>query len=190
MANTEHEISSNNFEHVLSQRMFNSNSEKSFMDKLFSKEDALRIRQLMRKDPLAREDLLELLNLLGGVEAKLVNLSEWDRYVSLKFFVWVREFIKINMFLFDYEQSLARNPGKKRSHTVDLFLENNKRLMEHNTKFLIDLYLALNRTTLSLGGTGFLESLKTKFELAYAQPQGVHQPEQKGILSGFFKSSK
>ena len=40
-------------------------------------------------------ELLELLYMCIGTEAKLVNLSDWDRYVVLKFFVWIREFIKV-----------------------------------------------------------------------------------------------
>ena len=178
-----------NFEGTLGQQMFSRASEKTFIEKLFAKEDAERIRTLMKKDPLAREDMLELLNLLSGVEAKLVNLSEWDRYVTLKYFVWVRELLKINMFLFDYEESLKKS-GKTQSKRAQMLMENNKRMMEHNNKFLIDLYLNLNRTTLSLSATGFLEVLKNKFELLGGQSSSnlpVADPKSGGFLSGLFK---
>lgn len=177
-----------NFEAALGQRLFTGNAEKTFLDKILSRKDAERIRDLMRKTPLQREDLLELLNLLSGVEAKLVNLDEWGRYVTLKYFVWIREFIKINMMLFDYKDESEKNQVLRLNDRSRRLLDNNIRLMEHNTKFLIDLYLNINRSTLSLGGSAFFETLKNKFEIGYNQPAATPVNKQDaGFFGNFLK---
>jgi hypothetical protein len=72
-------------------------------------------------------------------------------------------------------------PVFKLSENTGQIFENNMRLLEHNIKFLVDLYFNLARTTLSLGGTGFLEALKNKYEMVYDyrdqnQPQPQKQP--------------
>lgn len=57
--------------------------------------------------------------------------------------------------------------------------DNNMRFMEHNIKFLVDLYFNLARSTMSLGATGALELLRSKFEIAYADPnKHSMQPDQ------------
>jgi len=75
--------------------IFSGQAEKTFIDKLFAKEDVEKIRELIKKPKLTRSELLELLYLISANEAKLVNYSGWDRYIALKFFVWIREFIKV-----------------------------------------------------------------------------------------------
>lgn len=66
--------------------------------------------------------------------------------------------------------------------------ENNVKLMEHNLRFLVDLYLNIGRTTLSLGGTGILELLKNKFEFAYpSMNTGTEQPMEKKQTGWFRK---
>lgn len=182
--------------------------DKSFLDKLLAKEDVDRLRELTKKPKLCREDLLELLYLLTSTESKLLNLGEWDRYIMLKFFVWIREFIKIAELLYDYQDDLKRkehlcntckkyNDDVKNKCTCITFtpsaqltprckqlLYNNERLIEHNAKFLIDLYLNIGRTTLSLGGTGFLETLKNKYELVYPAGTGVNTPQVENKTGG------
>jgi hypothetical protein len=37
-----------------------------------------------------------------------LNYSDWDRYIILKFFVWIREFTKVCEILYDYEDELKR----------------------------------------------------------------------------------
>lgn len=178
------------FEENLQHGLFNTTSEKTFIDKVLAKQDVDKIRELIKKPKLTRSDLLELLYMLSSTESKLVNYGAWDRYVILKFFVWIREFVKVAEMLYDYQDDLKKkeNSCKNCNNTKvkctcknDLkftpqivltemtkkLLFNNERYIEHNAKFLIDLYLNISRTTLSLGATGFLETLKNKFELAY-----------------------
>lgn len=161
-------------EEAIARKMMEGTPEKTFIDKILGKADTDRLKELVQKDPLARRDLLEILYLLGATESKLVNYSDWDRYIMLKFFVWVREFVKICELMYDYEEEITQ--GKmKLSPTAAQILKNNQRLMQHNAKFLIDLYLNMSRTTLSVGGMGILELLKNKFEISYPQANSAGQ---------------
>lgn len=65
-------------------------------------------------------------------------------------------------------------------------LENNRSMLEHNTKFLVDLYMNIARTTLSIGATGFMEIIKQKFEISYPQGMGMMQ-QNEDKSGGLFK---
>jgi len=169
------------FEQQLSKGMFNSDKEKTFIDKLLAKEDVNRIRELIRKSRLNREDLLEVLYLISGNEAKLLNYSEWDRYVVLKFFVWIREFIKAAELLFDYIDHLE-DLDEPVDKDMEQLLDNCQRLIEHNAKFLIDLYLNIGRTSLSIGATGIMEMLKNRYELYYDTKTQVGTGDKGGFM--------
>lgn len=168
----------------LNEAVFNSNKEKTFIDKLLAKEDLQRIRELMQKTPLNRSEMLELLFMLSGASAKLQNYSQWERYVILKFFVWVREFAKIAEILFDYKEQLDAEEAAGRIHLTKhakQMIQNNISQIEHNTKFLVDLYLNISHTSLSLGGSGFMELLKNRFEMSYTQSDKPVVQKQMGV---------
>lgn len=180
-------------EEALQKSIFTGQNERTFISKLFAEKDVQDIRELMKKEKLTRSELLELLYLISANEGKLVNYSGYDRYIILKFFVWIREFIKIAEVSFDYSDDLKKRLQTcvtcKRIITDDTTIKdkctcetprryfisdrtkqlifNNERSIEHIAKFLIDLYLNIARTTLSLGATGFIETLKNKYEIAY-----------------------
>lgn len=81
--------------------------EKSFIDKLIARRDIESIKKLIKKPDLTREELLEITYNLSSSELKLVNLSEWDRYVILKFGgVWIGQFVKMAELLYDYKEYL------------------------------------------------------------------------------------
>lgn len=211
-------------EQELARAIFNNPQEKTFIDKIFAKDDVTSVRELIKKPRLTREQLLELLYLLSANETKLLNYSAWDRYIALKFFVWIREFIKVAELLYDYKDYLLFQENickeckgyiekepiltyawstkkidkcvcekPRRQFLTDRtkkYLENCERLIEHNAKFLIDLYFNIGRTTLSLGATGFIETLKNKYEISYPQMSNVNTPienERKGIFGGLFR---
>lgn len=180
------------FEENLQKSLFTPNKEKTYVDKLLSKADVEKVKELIKKEKLNRGELLELLYMCLGTESKLINLGAWDRYVLLKFFVWIREFIKIAELMYDYKEYLEEQESKhnkKISERTKQILNSNERLIEHNAKFLIDLYFNIARTTLSLGGTGFLELLKNKFEVNY--PSGTvpgGQPPAQEVKQWGFKS--
>jgi len=201
------------FEDAVQRNIFSQQSEKSFIDKILAKSDVDAIREIIKKPRLKREDLLEILYLLSGAESKLWNFSEWDRYVILKFFVWIREFIKAREILYDYRDTISlksRRCNKCKGYTevkegeklnicncntpevtyniseqFDKILSNNELLMEHNAKFLIDLYLNICRTSLSLGATGIMEILKNKYEFIYpGQQTGTPITDSRTTLVG------
>jgi hypothetical protein len=176
------------FEETLQRQIFSQNKEKTYIDKLLARGEVDRVKELVRKERLSRSEILELLYMCLGTESKLVNLSTWDRYIVLKFFVWIREFIKIAEIMHDYQDDLDKKEREgliKISKRTKQILANNERLIEHNAKFLIDLYFNILRTTLSVGGTGFLEILKNKYEINYPQ-NNVATPleKNKGFLGG------
>lgn len=166
------------YEKDLQQAIFSSGTEKTLIDKVLAKEDVNRGRELVKKNNLTRSDLLELLYLLASTESKLLNLGEWDRYILLKFFVWIREFIKIAELIYDYKDYLAEKKFKL-SDRANKMLENNVKLIEHNAKFLIDLYFNISRTTISLGAVGLLELIKNKYEVVYPSQQ-LTEAQSKG----------
>lgn len=202
------------FEDALNKGLFQEQAEKTYIDKILSRQDVEAIREIIRKPRLKREDLLEVLYLISGTESKLLNYGEWDRYVILKFFVWIREFVKIAELLYDYQDDLERKEnlckcgGYQQSEnlpvgalicTCDKFkqkfflssrtkrlLDNNERLIEHNAKFLIDLYLNIGRTSLSIGATGILELLKNKYEMTYPGQQ-LATPQKEPLVKVAWK---
>lgn len=186
------------FEQQLENKFFSDTQDRTFIDKVLARKDIDDIRNIIRKVKLTREDLLELLYLLSGSEAKLLNYSAWDRYVILKFFVWIREFIKVAELLYDYQDDLKLKAGLCQICSLEIpkkckcdkpkpkitltertikLLYNNERLIEHNAKFLIDLYFNIGRSSLSIGATGLMEILKNKYELSYPQGFPVMQPQ-------------
>lgn len=170
-----------NVEEQIQRSIFSKDSEKTYIDKLLSKSEVETIRKLQKKNNLNRSELLELMYSCLSIEAKLINLGEWDRYIVLKYFVWIRELIKVAELMYDNADHLRKKERKgtiKLSDRAKVILNKNQLLMEHNAKFLIDLYLNIVRTTLSLGGTGFLELLKNKFEMSYPEMQVAQQQQQ------------
>lgn len=163
------------FEDDLKENLFKRNEEKSFIDKMLARREVDEIREIIKKKELSREDILDLLYMLSSNESKLLNFSEWDRYVILKYFVWIRDFVKIVEGLYDYKDDLSKAEYNLTPETVQI-LNNNDRLLSHNTKFLVDLYFNICRTTLSIGATGIMELLKNKFEVSYPQGAGVSTP--------------
>lgn len=169
------------FEDKLTSGITGGSRERSFIDKILAKDDVNDIRELIRKPELTRQELLEILYLISGTESKLLNYSEWDRYIILKFFVWIREFIKIAEILFDYEDHLISSHVKL-SPRAKRLLKNNSLLIQHNAKFLIDLYLNIARTSMSIGASAFIELLKNKYEVIYPQQPVTTSVENKGGL--------
>ena len=153
-------------ERAIQNSLFSNPQDKTFTDKLLGRQDVDAVRELMKKEPLERSEVLDLLYMLSSTESKLFNYSEWDRYVQLKFFTWIRDFVKIAEQVYDYEDDLKKNKVKISARAAQM-ISNNKRLIEHNVKFLADLYLNIGRTSLSVSGTGFIEILKNKYEISY-----------------------
>jgi hypothetical protein len=169
-------------EEAIGRNLFSGQHEKTFIDKVLARKEVEKIRELVKKTNLTRSELLELQYSVAGVEAKLANYGEWDRYVMNKFYVWLREFVKLAEQLHDYIDYLDKTPDYNITPRGELLLNNCRMLIEHNCKFLIDLYLNIARTSMSLGATGFLESMRNKFEIAYEGKAFGKQDEARGFM--------
>lgn len=173
------------FEDALARSIFTQNVEKTFIDKILAKDEVERVRQLVRKDRLKRQDILEILYMLSGVESKLWNFSAWDRYINCKFFVWIREFVMLMELIMDHKDDMQIKQKKgliSLSPRYIKLLDDIQRQAEHNVKFLIDLYFNIGRTTLSNGATGFLEALRNKFDINYTAPPPKEEKVQQPVI--------
>jgi hypothetical protein len=167
-------------EKQIQQGIFNRDTERSFADKVLARQDVDHIRSLMRKPRLDRSDLLELMYMCLSVESKLLNYGEWDRYVILKFFAWVREYFRVAEVLYDYKDFLENKEKEGEiilSPRTEQLLDNNALLIEHTAKYLVDVYLNIGRTSLSLSATGFLDILTNKYEVSYPYATQVGTPQ-------------
>jgi hypothetical protein len=164
------------FEQAINKSRLIDAKDKTFVDKILAKEDVEALKKLMKKPRLSREDMLEMLSLLGSTESKLLNYENHERYVLLKYFVWIREYVRQGEYLFDYEDFL-KTKKIKLSLNAKRLLDNNRRLLEHNIKFLADLYMMIGRTSMSLNGSGFKEVITNKFELNYDQKAKIATTE-------------
>jgi hypothetical protein len=173
----------NGLEKNLNNGLYGSTQEKTFVGKALSEQDVLRIKELMMTEKLTRKDLMELLTLLVSNEAKMVNTGEWERYLNGKLFVWIRSFVNAQEQFFDYDDMINGDKLDLTTNTVKM-LAQIQNLNNHNTKFITDIYLYLNRSTLSLGGYGFDSITKSRYEYEYSQP-GMATPEQKQGMFNF-----
>lgn len=167
-------------EEALSNSIASQVGERTYIDKLLAKEDAIRLRNLLVMKELEREDYLEILSIISSNHLKLLNLGDWDRYLLAKFFVWIREYVKVAEMIFDYRDAL-RDPSKKMQLTpiTEKLLDDSRRLIEHNVKFLVDLFMVICNTTMSLGNTGFRDLSGNRFEFDYGTGKMVtDKPEE------------
>jgi hypothetical protein len=179
------------FEDNLHNMMSQVNKEKSFIDKVLARDEVVSGRQIIREEEMGRRGITDLLNLCSSNESKLWNYGRYERYYMAKYFVWIREFVSIIEQLYDYRDDLKEKQAKgiiiidARSWQL---LENCRRLMEHNVKFLVDLYFNLARTTVSINMSGFREIITNRFEMGYSNAPQLNSPvgveEKKG---GFLK---
>ena len=175
-------------EQQLQNAMFSKEYEKTAIDKVLGKETVDQIAEIIDKEQLTRRDMRKLLYLVSGNESKLLNYDPYERYVMVKYYVWIREFVQVMEMIIDYQEDydtkIKENP-KLKNQTTEKLMTNLHRLMEHNCKFMIDLYFQIGRTSLSVGATGFMELLKNKFEMAYPYGSGdqmqMPRPENKGV---------
>lgn len=96
--------------HGLQNALFSGEGEKSFVDKLLGRQDADKLHKLMKKDPLEKSDIEEILFLMTSIDQKIVNYDEWDRYVIVKLFPWVKDYSTIIKTWMIYEEQY--NKGK------------------------------------------------------------------------------
>jgi len=181
-------VSNSEYERGLGSSLYSQNHEKTFIDKVLDRADSEKLRELMKKDQLDRSDLLEMLYLIIGINTKLVNFSEWDRYLLGKDLAWIRDFVTKIETLIDYKDAIksGKIEGLQNDDEIYRILEQIQKHDEHNIKFLVDIFLYLCNSTLSVSGVAFDTLTKSKFEYAYPEGGGAYSapPQHKG---GMFK---
>jgi len=155
------------------QQLNETSSEATSVDKLLDRGKYERLRQLMRIEVLSRKQLLEIMYLLS--EEKLVSFDYYDRYLIGKFFVWVREFAVIGEKYFDIQEreskilnELKKDNSKKEEikNQEEILNKINGNLLsiQHTFKFLVDVFLYLVSSTLSLDAVAFENFTKHRIE--------------------------
>lgn len=116
----------------LSKMVFHGESEKSFVDKLLGRQDADKLHELIKKEPLTLSDVEEILFLMTSIDQKLLNYDEWDRYIIVKLFPWVKDFSIICKEMMIYEQSYIDGEFDNDFKTDDE--ENPEKVIEEKTE--------------------------------------------------------
>lgn len=183
--------------------------DKSFTDKLLGRQDANKLTELIRKDELEREDLSEILNLISSINSKLVNYNEWDRYSLGKYYTWIRSFIKeaqeviklkkeVEVFIVATKKEIDETKDSEKliklnammdTHmlTSDLITKTRDFICD-DSKFIIDVFLFMSNSTLSLGAAAFDTLSTSRYEYSYPivnPPTVTPDNQSKGILSIF-----
>lgn len=149
--------------------------EKTFIDKLMAKEDIAQMQVLCKKEKLTRGEILELLHLCLSSELKLTNFDKNERYILGKYFVWVRDTVKISEIFFDHFEAIEKKQRESKVDKKELVMVNRLKsnchsLIEHNVKFMVDMFIYIVRSSMSINGSTFSEILSNKFELDYRIP--------------------
>ena len=157
--------------------------ERSFVDKLLDRRDVEKIERIITKEKLTREDLLLLLYLITGIETKLVNYTEHDRYVLGKYYAWIRDFVNVAELFYDVEKQIRETYANAKDEKqrdewqrTEKILDYIRGLLLHDVKFAIDVFLYLSRSTLSVNAKAFDTLLTSKYEVEYSTPQTAPPP--------------
>lgn len=171
------------FESLLGRNLYAGTNEKTYVDKTLAKDTIADIKTIISKPKLTDSELLELVYYLGSDESKLLNLSDWSRYILLKDFTWVRDFASVVELFFMYKRRVNDGEISVNEQTKQI-IEQTTELIEHDTKFLASVYLTIGRSSLSLGATGFDTLTRNRFEYQYDQTQQniTPPPQQKGFM--------
>jgi len=151
--------------------------ERSFVDKLLDRKDVEKIEQIITKDELTREDLLQLLHLIAGVETKLVNYTEYDRYLLGKYYAWISDFVNAAELFYDVEKQIKdflqqQNSDPQVWEKTKKILDYIRGLLLHDVKFSVAVFLFLSRSSLSVNAKAFDTLMTSRFEVEYNSPTG------------------
>jgi hypothetical protein len=179
----------------LNKAIFHGESEKSFVDKLLGRQDADKLHELIKKEPLTLSDIEEILFLMTSIDQKLLNYDEWDRYIIVKLFPWVKDFSIICKTMMIYQNQYENGDFNKdfkdtkvKDDTYKIIQEINKYLL-HDFKFLISTFLLVSNTTLSIDGAAFEVLTTSKFEYSYPSVP-LPQPQERRSILNVFKTKK
>jgi len=167
---------------IVAQQMQTATVEKSVLDKLFAKEDIQKITEIHKKTNPTREDMQELLQLLNGMEQKLLNYDEDYPHILGRYFVRIRETFALYEAIEEFYANMKHLLKEKR--TIELY-ESMIYKLKSTCLIYSSNYQQIGRSTMSIEGVGFFNALTNKFELSYPN---LNQPPntEKGLLGRVF----
>lgn len=163
-------------------------TERTLVDKVVARRNVEKIESLLRKEEWTREDLKLLLNHLVSDELKLLYFRDWDRYILGKYFVWLREIVRIGEHYYDVEERIRdqeRNVDR-RTQRLQALKRIEKQLIS-SIQFAADVFLYLARSSLSIYGKAFDTLLKNRVEYEYRSTSEPHVPDFENYLKGVSK---
>lgn len=168
----------NGFENQLGKATFGEESERTRMDKVLSKEEVDRLREIVTKDLLEIEEVDEIINILVSTELKLTNFNENDRYILGKYLLWVSEYgkrysraIRTRDY---YRRQWSYLTERTRSMRIDI-----EKDYAGTFKQAVHTYCFLARSPLSIGGSLIDRLTSDKREMKYTgSPMQLPQPNQ------------
>lgn len=156
------------FESGITGGMISSDSERTRYDKLLSKEEMFRLRELIMQEKFTLKEVNEIMNLANSAETKMTRLDEYERKMIGKYLnIWLGNFVK------RYGKTLIASEHYKKIWDKLTERQKNMRIdieksMTEQFKQSIHSYFYAIRTPLSLEGT-FIDSLsKNRQELEYS----------------------
>lgn len=170
-------------ENYLSNNFSSTNLERSLADKVLSKEEVARLNYLLSKEDLEREEVLELVNLIIGNEAKLLNYNSNERYIQMKHFAWLGDFATLAETAFDYKARVEKGEIVLSANDQKI-LRDNVRSIVYLCKNSVRFFLYISRTSNSLSMAAFDAFTKSRYDYQYSQTGEVlPQADNQGFFS-------
>lgn len=173
-------MSEESFEDALAKTMHLYTNEKTSFDKLLVKEDVFRMRELHKKLKNSREEIMEMMQLMVGNEAKLLNFDESERHIFARYLLRISEGFQLAEKVWDLYDLLSE--AQKQDEEILEVWTTNIEQVNRTCKFYVDNFQFLTRSGMSIKGVGISQFLKHRFEMVYDRPP--IQQERKGLLSG------
>jgi len=165
------------FELGFGRAMYSNSTEKTFIDKVLSRQDVEEINDIKAKDDPTKEDLNRLVALVSGGEIKLLNFDRNDQYINGKYYIWVEEIHRIVNDVYDYHKTTYANLDEYEKKQLDDI----KYLMIQNLKFACGIFHFMTRSTLSHKAAAFdtLTTQRYEQEYTYGVPPGTPDMNKK-----------
>lgn len=142
--------------------------DRTFIDKLTAFENLKRMEEIHKEGIHNKSQLQEMLHLLTAIEPKFLNFSDWDRIAASLFFTRVRSYVKIGINAYAVKEVFAKSKVTERAKQIfgQVF-----DIIHENMMYIIDVFLYVTRTSLSVSGYAFGKLADNQFDLPYEQQQ-------------------
>ena len=160
-------MDSNNFQQELQQAVYTPSLERTGQDQILSKEEVIRLREIVSKDFLNLADINAIQNILVSNEIKMTNFTDREKYVIGKYFIWVSEYAKRYSKALSAKQFYEKYKGKTTDRTKEARREIEKDYASQY-KALVHTYCYLIRSPLSVKGALVNRFTSTRQELVYS----------------------